>query len=685
MDNLFQDSNLDAITVVSLADAVHRESRKIQLPAFQRDAVWDEGRVELLWDSIVRGFPIGTMLFARSNPEVIIKSPPAGQAGYSSTRAPSPKTEFVIIDGQQRTNAIALGLTPWKPTHKSRLWVDLGPSAKRADKSVHPFHLCSWRRPWGEQATISLQRDALKKLNLRELPETEMRLEKTWPLRASAPVKFAELMAQLKEHDSPTWRDLLPEPLRDSSSLQIRPDLADFLRALRKSLNFKVPLFLTKEVEIDDLGLIFDRLNRQGIPLSAEDLFFSALKIKWPEAHDLVWQIYDDRETGRFMPPTKIVHLATRLVAAERKDGDIVSLNRDEFIRRFDPPESADGQSKDSYLPQLQALLTRSLPDDSNGRLTRYLRQARNALSYRPGDPTDPGLPSALLRSLRWRVWHAVTTWMATQDGEFDEFSRAEIIRYALLDHFFTSSNSTRLTRFPLQTAYEAKGPFPGREIYDYIVRHNLLDPDTLFTPDEYRARVMLADRPQWSILQNSRHLIMWVQREQFAEWFADFDPTLYRKDADLPYHADHILPRAYLNMSGSKSWTELPTIFKEWRGAILWSIGNIRYWPKGLNMSDGARNLRQKYLLGPDETPTPDMDNSSLRSFGLNTVADVRKASFVSNTELTDWELACNENRVKDWRNEERTRAFRGAVDARRVAAYSQFFEQVGFGSWLT
>lgn len=101
--------------------------------------------------------------------------------------------------------------------------------------------------------------------------------------------------------------------------------------------------------------------------------------------------------------------------------------------------------------------------------------------------------------------------------------------------------------------------------------------------------------------------------------------------------------------------------------------------------MSDGARNLRQKYLLGPDETPTPDMDNSSLRSFGLNTVADVRKASFVSNTELTDWELACNENRVKDWRNEERTRAFRGAVDARRVAAYSQFFEQVGFGSWLT
>lgn len=35
----------------TLVDALDRE---VQLPAFQRDAAWDETRVELLWDSILR-------------------------------------------------------------------------------------------------------------------------------------------------------------------------------------------------------------------------------------------------------------------------------------------------------------------------------------------------------------------------------------------------------------------------------------------------------------------------------------------------------------------------------------------------------------------------------------------------------------------------------------------------------
>ena len=69
------------------------------------------------------------------------------------------------------------------------------------------------------------------------------------------------------------------------------------------------PRVLAKDLKAQDLGEVFQRLNTQGYEMSGEDLFFSALKIRWPKAHDLVWAVYGDEHTGRFLPPTKILPL----------------------------------------------------------------------------------------------------------------------------------------------------------------------------------------------------------------------------------------------------------------------------------------------------------------------------------------------------------------------------------------
>src|SRR5208337_1356071 len=34
----------------------------IGIPSLQRGAVWNAGQVELLWDSILRGFPVGALV-----------------------------------------------------------------------------------------------------------------------------------------------------------------------------------------------------------------------------------------------------------------------------------------------------------------------------------------------------------------------------------------------------------------------------------------------------------------------------------------------------------------------------------------------------------------------------------------------------------------------------------------------
>ncbi|MFH1848860.1 MAG: DUF262 domain-containing protein [archaeon] len=39
------------------------KENKIYLPAIQRKLVWNHEQIELLFDSIMRGYPIGTFLF----------------------------------------------------------------------------------------------------------------------------------------------------------------------------------------------------------------------------------------------------------------------------------------------------------------------------------------------------------------------------------------------------------------------------------------------------------------------------------------------------------------------------------------------------------------------------------------------------------------------------------------------
>ncbi len=78
------------------------------LPAMQRGAVWKPRQVEMLWDSIVRGFPIGAFLLSPFDDARGVQSAKHGQAGVG-------EPTHHLLDGQQRSTAIALGfLNPWR-------------------------------------------------------------------------------------------------------------------------------------------------------------------------------------------------------------------------------------------------------------------------------------------------------------------------------------------------------------------------------------------------------------------------------------------------------------------------------------------------------------------------------------------------------------------------------------------
>lgn len=97
---------------------------EIRIPAFQRDFVWEPDRVQFLMDSIYKNYPIGTVLFWRTKEKL----------SYDRDLGPftlsEPKKEYPIdyvLDGQQRlTSIFSTFQTELEQNPETKIkWVDI--------------------------------------------------------------------------------------------------------------------------------------------------------------------------------------------------------------------------------------------------------------------------------------------------------------------------------------------------------------------------------------------------------------------------------------------------------------------------------------------------------------------------------------------------------------------------------
>lgn len=87
-------------------------ARKIQLPDFQRSWVWEDERIRGLLTSISLSYPIGAiMLLQTGNEEINFKA----RALEGLTNENLPKSESLVLDGQQRLTALIQALYQEKP------------------------------------------------------------------------------------------------------------------------------------------------------------------------------------------------------------------------------------------------------------------------------------------------------------------------------------------------------------------------------------------------------------------------------------------------------------------------------------------------------------------------------------------------------------------------------------------
>jgi len=93
------------------------------LPTFQRDVVWKSRQICELWDSLMRGIPLPSLILSkvRSSGEKV-----RAKFGYTNTEveltSPPQPDDFWLLDGQQRAVAILCG---FGRLQRQRLWLDL--------------------------------------------------------------------------------------------------------------------------------------------------------------------------------------------------------------------------------------------------------------------------------------------------------------------------------------------------------------------------------------------------------------------------------------------------------------------------------------------------------------------------------------------------------------------------------
>ncbi len=209
---------MESFTIREILDSVYRG--QIRIPAFQRGFVWEPDRVAFLIDSIYKKYPFGALLFWRTSERLRTEN------RLGPFDLPEPRADFPIdyvLDGQQRVTSI-FGVFQTELQKDSETWKDVYFDFTQAH---------------------DVQESQFFALGAEEVDPA-----KHFPLRAI--------------YDTAEYRKLT-RGMSDEVAAQI-----DAMQSVFKEARIPVQSFRTEEKE--KVAIIFERINRQGVPLDTLQL-----------------------------------------------------------------------------------------------------------------------------------------------------------------------------------------------------------------------------------------------------------------------------------------------------------------------------------------------------------------------------------------------------------------------------
>ncbi|WP_041350725.1 DUF262 domain-containing protein [Nitrosococcus watsonii] len=480
------------MTTVELVEHFNHNSKspRIHLPIIQRDAVWKTVQVCELWDSLLCGMPIPSSILCEVTTAGTNSLSTRDLSGRYDEKTEFIKAEFkvkngdyMLLDGQQRCNAIRLGYAGSKT---ERLWLDLG--WEKNEQRRFGFFLCSLARPWGDKPDLSERaagrtvREARRLRHESNYPlngqfDFQIPLSHTWPVYAKAPIPILELLKEVlpfPSGDSQTQQiylesavqrtvkqTLLPPSIRKKVHAVLekwRQDQWMELLAGIRQLDQPVISAVITQIDNGDLLRAFRRLNQNGTDLKPAELFFSGLKNCLPESASQVHQLH----TGKRQVFSELDTLRALTVLSSEKLVEQTELNFD-LLKALGLDSNSKNQEK---FKKFQNRIFSYFGGHAERLINRLL-----ALIQR-GD--TEGLPIVMLPRLRSRTWLPVLSWLdvldqAGHDADAENHREA-VLRFMLTDHFFSEwrKGENELLRAMLQLVKKG-GSFPSLREFEEL------------------------------------------------------------------------------------------------------------------------------------------------------------------------------------------------------------------------
>jgi len=624
--------------------------RPIKLPPIQRGFVWKPKQIQDLWDSLLRGMPIGALMIQKFTNKYAGGVPPEDREQKDN------QSGYYLLDGQQRTLSMYLGF-PSSMKSKHKLWIDFSEDGK--DQNVFRFRVTTEYHPFGYR------------LNGRKLPLTSRRhARELWngyncskecvDRQSKSNCEVFKLGAKpWKDNKShacclfevaDVWKYLQGEDdiercvksllvkiekeclIKKAEIEKISQRVSSFVKGLSKLQQQWLAL-----IEVDEdlpeseqknyaqgndfLTMLFERISKGGTTLSSDDLLFSMIKQQWPEAHNLVSKI--QKEVGVMLSSTGFVMTAFRLSYLKENKGCDVSSSK--------PPTGVDFHNHLAYLlgtessPRaLRKMLTKE------GSLVGAFTCLKEELRYK--GKGDIGLPSALLPYLDRTLLQVLLFWCLDKDEEVIKKNRDCIIRFVLFwllckpSGRGASRDIYRASSKLIDKLQKSDKNFPYQELYDFLTSPQEAKNSPVFSPlykyevkefeiDAFREP---SDRGKFFFgeleglfgqFSSRKYLLLWLQREWVHSRYEKTDFLSGQDDDVVPYDFDHLVPQNdWSSFKGRSKNTEkvsgLCKSFKEsWaRRALGNSIGNYRVMDASENRSRGKSHLFTNDLEVPKE-----------------------------------------------------------------------------------
>jgi Protein of unknown function DUF262 len=272
------DASMASVESMSVADLVRRRldpDDPWELALVQRHLVWDEVRMARLLDSLLAGYPIGSLLVCR----VQLGGHVLRDTGATRLAIEVGAGAWQLLDGQQRINTLVSLFT--SAGRFGRFLLDMtvprktdGVVTRRRAKRAATEYIV-WRSDDEGSADELPGRERYLDLSRWQRWAEDLGVEGVGALSVSE-MAPEDMVRTLNDID-PAFVDEL-----DDSAMAIARDR--FGRLIRVWTDLSIPVqYLTLDGPTDVLQ-VFSRINLEGVRLDGEDVFFAAVKTLWPDA-----------------------------------------------------------------------------------------------------------------------------------------------------------------------------------------------------------------------------------------------------------------------------------------------------------------------------------------------------------------------------------------------------------------